>query len=56
MVYFYRNQFEVAIDKFEAARDLSDLVARDKMDPLSLKNCACCLNNIGACCQMLGRR
>ena len=53
---FYDGQFEQALQKFETARDLSDLVARDKNSPIAKKNSACCLNNIGACCQMLGRR
>lgn len=53
---YYDGKFESAINKLESARDLADLVARDLNDPTAYKNAACCLNNIGACCQMLGRR
>ena len=56
LVDYYDGRFEEALQKFENARDLSDQVARDKRDPTARKNSACCLNNMGACCQMLGRR
>ena len=56
ILLYYQGQFEAAIDRFVAARDLSDLIAREHVDPIARKNSACCHNNIGVCCQMLGRR
>ena len=56
IVNFYDDRFEDAIQKFEAARDLADLVGRSKSDPTACKNVGCCLNNIGVCSHMLGRR
>lgn len=42
-------QYEDAIDQFECARELADLVSRGSFNVLARRNAAACLNNKGVC-------
>ncbi|KAG1665481.1 hypothetical protein FOA52_007613 [Chlamydomonas sp. UWO 241] len=56
VVLYFDARYDDAASKFEAARELASTVAREKGDPTASKSAAVCLNNIGCCAQMAGRR
>ncbi|KAG2446956.1 hypothetical protein HYH02_008110 [Chlamydomonas schloesseri] len=53
---YYEQQYEEAIEKFESARELADLVSRGSFDVTARRNAAACLNNKGVCHALLGNR
>ncbi|KAG2432264.1 hypothetical protein HXX76_009182 [Chlamydomonas incerta] len=53
---YYEQQYEEAIEKFESARELADLVSRGSFDVTARRNAAACLNNKGVCHSLLGNR
>lgn len=55
LLNYHEGAYEVAIEKFEAARELADLVSRGSFDVTARRNAAACLNNIGVCFAVRGR-
>eukprot|EP00198_Chlamydomonas_reinhardtii_P010167 XP_001699504.1 predicted protein [Chlamydomonas reinhardtii] len=53
---YYEQQYEEAIEKFESARELADLVSRGSLDVTARRNAAACRNNKGVCHSLLGNR
>lgn len=49
LLNYYEQAYEAAVEKFEAARELADLVSRGSFDVTARRNAAACLNNIGVC-------
>ncbi|GIL41957.1 hypothetical protein Vafri_40 [Volvox africanus] len=56
LLSYYEQQYEDAIDKFECARELADLVSRGSFNATARRNAAACLNNKGVCHALLGNR
>ncbi|EFJ46194.1 hypothetical protein VOLCADRAFT_105630 [Volvox carteri f. nagariensis] len=56
LLSYYEQQYEEAIDKFECAKELANLVSRGSLNVTARRNEAACLNNKGVCHSLLGNR
>ncbi|GLC35130.1 hypothetical protein PLESTM_000282600 [Pleodorina starrii] len=56
LLNYYEQLYEDAIEKFECARELADLVSRGSFNVIARRNAAACLNNKGVCHSLLGNR